>query len=128
MSKINQVRGLCPCAIQAKHNPNWKPTICGCLGPDALYEDCAGDYAEYNRRRMERDKHLYVSAPYIPMMRTNAEGEKYFVSTNGVKLTPEMMKDLTCTSWPRDSGIPADQQRLFEKRMAEVAEGIILYD
>lgn len=50
MSNIKQVRGLCPCAIQAKHNPNWKPGLCGCLGPDALYEDCAGDYEEYQRR------------------------------------------------------------------------------
>ena len=62
------------------------------------------------------------------MMRTNEDGETYFVSTNGVKLTPELMKDLTCVSWPRDSVISAEHQRSFEKSMAEVVEGIILYD
>lgn len=126
MSNIKQVRGLCPCAIQAKYNINWKPTLCGCLGPDKLFDECAGDYEEYQRRRTAR--HKSDMERMMVQLKAREKRRTEFVSTNGVTLTPEMMKDLTCTSWPGDSIIPADQRRQFEKRLQELSEGLILVD
>ena len=126
MSNIKQVRGLCPCAIQAKHNPNWKPGLCGCLGPDALYEDCAGDYEEYNRRSKLRHKEQMDRM--MKQLKSREKRREEFVSTTGVKLTPEMMKDLTCTSWPGDSVLTAEMRKQIDKRLEELRDGVILMD
>lgn len=126
MSNINKVRGLCPCAIQATYNPKWKPTLCGCLGPDKLFEECNGDYEEYQKRRVER--HKSDMDRLMNQLQARKKRREEFISREGVALTPEMMKDLTCVSWPGDSIIPADQQRIFEQRIKEISEGIVLYD
>lgn len=97
MSNIKQVRGLCPCAIQTKHNPNWKPTICGCMGPDKLYEECDGDYVEYTR--MSTIRH----------------------NDNMAKMSA-VIKSIHAVSWPSDSTLTQDAQRVFEKRLVELRE------
>lgn len=82
MSNINKVRGLCPCAIQAKHNPKWKPTICGCLGPSKLYEECNGDYEEY--QRLNAIKHRADMERMFAQLELRSERRKEFISRKGV--------------------------------------------
>lgn len=101
------MRKMCPCSIEAKHNPNWKPTICACVGGDGLYEECGCDYDKYKEASLKR-----YNTPTV--------GLNEFISREGVVLTPEMMKDLTCISWPSDSVVSRELQKSFEKRMEEL--------
>lgn len=44
---------LCPCQIEAKHNKDYKPQACGCVGVDPLYRECNGDYLKYRKAKMK---------------------------------------------------------------------------